>query len=119
MEIQRFNYEGRQYVLALIKNREFMLWTETDDPFSWGAIEQSSEPINGIKNPTKLVRKVWQLVRKHIYKNKLPYFEIWVSDTKRSNLYGRFLKNLSGYQFFKHGYNFTVIRTKGIDHADF
>lgn len=113
MELEHFAYEGRQYRLAFIKN-QFVVWITSDyDPFySWW----DDEPIktnSNTKNPTKLVRKVWRIVSRYIYRNKIKYFQIVVSDPKRSRIYRKFLTKLTGYQCYEFGYSFCVVKTVG------
>lgn len=109
---ERFSYEGRQYVLAFRKN-QFVVYEEFHhDPFySWW--DDEPPKLNQIKNPTKLVRKIWNTVRQYIYRHKISYFEILVSDSKRSRIYRKLLKTLNGYQCFEHGYSFAVVKTNG------
>ena len=108
---ERFSHEERQFVLAFRKN-QFIVYEEFhhDRFYSWwdGPSNQSK-----IKNPLKLVRKIWHTVRQYIYRNNVSYFEILVSDPKRSRIYRKLLKTLSGYQCFQHGYSFAVVKMKG------
>ena len=41
------------------------------------------------------------------------YFEIYVSEPKRSHIYQKFLNTLTGYQVLQHGYSFAVVKMKG------
>jgi hypothetical protein len=111
---KHFNFEGRRYVLSFVKN-QFVVYEELefhhDRFYSWWDDEPSNH--SKIKNPTKLVRKIWHTVRQYICRNKISYFEIVVSDPKRSRIYQKFLKTLNGYQCFEHGYSFTVVKMKG------
>lgn len=109
---ERFSHEGRQFVLAFQKN-QFVVHEEFHhDPFySWW--DDEPQKPNQIKNPTKLVRTIWNTVRQYIYRHKISYFEILVSDPKRCRIYQKFLKTLNGYQCFQHGYSFAVVKMKG------
>ena len=109
---ERFSHEERQFVLAFRKN-QFIVYQEFyHDPFySWWDDEPTNQ--SKIKNPTKLVRKIWNTVRQYIYRNNISYFEILVSDPKRSRIYRKLLKTLNGYQCFEHGYSFAVVKMKG------
>jgi hypothetical protein len=111
---ERFSHEGRQFVVAFRQNQnQFVVYEEFHhDPFySWWD-DQPSYQLK-IKNPTKLVRKIWHTVRQYVYRNKISYFEILVGDKKRSAIYRRFLDTLSGYQYFEYGYSFAVVKMKG------
>ena len=108
---ERFSHEDRQFVLAFRKN-QFIVYEkfQHDKFYSWwdGPSNQSK-----IKNPTKLVRKIWNTVQQYLYRNKVSYFEIVVFDKKRWRIYRKLLKTLSGYQCFEHGYSFAVVKMKG------
>jgi hypothetical protein len=108
---ERFSHDGRQYVLAFRQN-QFVVYEEFHhDPFySWWDDEPPKS--KQVKNPIRLVRKIWQVTRQFIYQNKIPYFQIR-SDQKRSAIYRRFLDTLSGYQYFEYGYSFAVVKMKG------
>ncbi len=107
---EHFSFEGRRYVLSFIKN-QFVVYQKPDHDsfYSWW----DDEPSNQVKNPLKLVRQIWHTVRQYIYNKKLSYFEILVSDPKRSRIYRKLLNTLTGYQCFEHGYSFAVVKTKG------
>ena len=106
-----FSYEGRQYVLTFRKNQFVVYEKFHHDPFySWWDAEPPKS--KQVKNPIKLVRKIWQVTREFIYQNKISYFVI-LSDKKRFSIYQKFLKTLNGYQCFEHGYSFAVVKMKG------
>ena len=109
---ERFSHEERQFVLAFRQN-QFVVYEEFhhDPLYSWWDHEPSNQ--SKIKNPTKLVRQIWQVTRQFIYQNKISYFEIFVSDPQRSRIYQNFLNTLSGYQYFEYGYSFAVVKMKG------
>ena len=108
---KRFSHEGRQYVLAFRKNQFVVYEKFHHDPFySWWDEAPKSKQI---KNPIKLVRKIWKVTHQFIYQNRISYFEIFVSDPKRSRIYRKFLNTLSGYQYFQYGYSFAVVKMKG------
>lgn len=108
---ERFSHEERQFVLAFRKN-QFIVYEEFhhDRFYSWWDDGPSNQ--SKIKNPLKLVRKIWHTVRQYIYRNKISYFVI-LSDKKRFRIYQKFLKTLNGYQCFEHGYSFAVVKMKG------
>ena len=110
MEISRFIFEDRHYVVSFQQNTTFLVWIEIPDDFHWGRIIKSTDIIGQTGNPVKLIRKIWQIVKTHIYQNNLPYFEIEVSDRKRSQIYMGFLCKLAGYQSFKYGNNIFVLK---------
>ena len=112
MEKRLFLHQGQKYVLALRKNQFVFYQQPDDDPFYswWGNQPQKPKQV---KNPIRLVRQIWQVARQFIYQNKISYFEIFVSDPKRSAIYRRFLDTLSGYEAFQLGYSFAVVKMKG------
>jgi hypothetical protein len=110
MELVRFIFEDRHYVVSFQHNTAFLVWTEIHDDFHWGRIIKSVDLTGQTTNPVKLVRKIWQIVKAHIHQNNLPYFEIEVADRKRSQIYMRFLTQLPGYQSFKYGNNIFVLK---------
>ena len=106
---ENFSYQGQVFELSF-KNSQFSLYKSSDDNYySWW----DEEPQKRVKNPIRLVRQIWQVTRKFIYKHKITYFEIFVSDPKRSRIYRKFLNTLSGYQYFEYGYSFAVVKMKG------
>ena len=110
---KRFSHEGRQYVLAFRKN-QFVVYekqSHNDRFFLWW----DQEPQKRVKNPIRLVRQIWEVTREFLYQARTPYFEIFVSDPKRSRIYRKFLNTLSGYQYFEYGYSYAVVKIKG-DH---
>ena len=109
---KRFSYEGRHYVLAFQKNQFFVYEKFHHDPFYlwWDDHSQKSKQV---KSPIKLVRVKKRVTFQYIYENKITYFEIFVSDPKRSAIYRRFLDTLSGYEAFQLGYSFAVVKMKG------
>ena len=110
MELVRFIFEDRHYGVSFCHNTAFLVWIEIHDDFCWGRIIKSVDLTGQTTNPVKLVRKIWQIVKSHIYQNNLPYFEIEVSDRKRSQIYMRFLTQLSDYRSFKYGNNIFVFK---------
>lgn len=108
---EHFNVEGRRYVLSFVKNQFIVYEKFHHDPFySWWDDGPSNQ--SKIKNPLKLVRKIWHTVRQYIYRNRISYFVIR-SDKKRFRILQKLLKTLNGYQCFEHGYSFAVVKMKG------
>ena len=107
-----FSYEQRQYVLAFRRNQFVVYEKFHHDPFySWW--DDQPQKTKQVKNLIKLVRKIWQVTCQFIYQNRISYFEIFVSDHKRSRIYHKFLATLEGYQCFRHNNSFAVVKMKG------
>jgi hypothetical protein len=73
---KHFNVEGRRYVLSFVKNQIVVyekLEFHHDRFYLWWDDESSNQ--SKIKNPTKLVRKIWKAVRQYIYRNKISYLK--------------------------------------------
>jgi len=114
MDISRFILEVRYYVVGFRDHKEFFVWTETSDALHWGIIIKSTVLTGNTKNPTRLIRKVWQIIKLFIYLKKLPYFEVNVTDAKRSGIYMKFLSKLIGYESYQNGNNIFVLKIGNI-----
>ena len=109
---KRFSHEGRQYVLAFLKNQFIVYEKFHHDPFySWW--DEEPQKLKQAQNPIRLVRQIWQVTRQFIYQNKISYFEILISDPKRSRIYRKVLNTLAGYETFQHRYSLVVVKMKG------
>lgn len=111
MEIERFTYDKRPYVVSLQNSTSFVVWTEIPDDFHYGEVNFITSRLHKPKNSIRLVRRVWKIVQGYVYKSRLSYFEVSVDDTVRANLYSR--STLRGYHHFRYGNNFLVLRLKG------
>src|SRR6056297_1675025 len=110
---KRFSHAGRQYVLAFRKNQFVVYEKQSHNDRFYSFWDQDTQ--KKIKNPIKLVREIWRVTRQFTYQNRISYFEIFVSDPKRSRIYQKFLNTLSGYQYFEYRYSFAVVKMKGME----
>lgn len=112
MVTDRFRFENKDYVIALQDNDAMVFYREEIDSFNW-----FSTPIlvvnitNDVHDAIKLLRLMAEKVKQLLYENKIRYFYLTVEDDRRNQLYIKFLKKLSGYEFQVSDNTINVFKT--------
>ena len=111
MVTDRFRFENKNYVIALQDNDAMVFYREELDSFSW-----FSDPImlvnitNDVHNAIKLLRLLAEKTKQLLYGNKIKYFYLTVEDDRRKQLYIKFLKKLTGYEYQVAGDTINVFK---------
>lgn len=100
MITDKFNFENKDYVIALQNNNAMVFYREELDSYSWFFAPIPIVNItNDVHDAIKLIRLMAEKVKQLLYKNKIRYFNFTVKDGRRRLLHIKFLKKLSGYEF--------------------
>ena len=98
MTLNRFKFENKDYVVTLQDDNSVVFYREKTDEFNWfGDTYKILTETHDIRRPISLLRLVASKIKHDLYKNKIKYFSIKVSDDRLKRISIHFLNTLCDY----------------------
>ena len=116
MTFNRFRIENKDYIVALQDDNSVVFYREELDEFNWfGGPYKILTETDDIKRPISLLRLVASKIRHDLYKNKIKYFSLKVSNDKLQRIALNFLNTLPDYEYHVSKDTFNVFRKSNED----